>query len=498
MSGAAAEPTLRSRVTRGLAWKATSSGTLQLMRFAVGIVLAHLLSPHDYGVAGMVVVFSSLILIFSDLAFGSAVIQRQALTEDDRSTVFWTTAAVGLALTLVGIGLSGPVADFYGEPAVRPLFAAMSVSFVIAAVGSTQAALLTRDMSFRSLELRQIAAALVSGAAGITLAALGKGPWAIIAQQIASATVSTSLLWVASPWRPRFRYSRRSLRELSGYSGNVFGSRLLFYANRNADNMLVGRFLGPSALGAYSVAYNLMLVPISQIAIPVQDVLFPAFARMQHDLDALKAAWARANRLVAAIALPALGGLIVVAPDFVDVVLGKRWHPAVRVIQVLALVGMLQSVQGLNSSVLRAVDRTGALFRYSVVVTVASLTAFVVGLHWGVVGVATAYAISSAFVEPYYSRLTARSVGLSLIDFVRPLAGVAQAVVAMAACVLAARQLAIYGGVPTALRLVSLIVIGAVTYTLFCAWRAPEVVAEIRDLRRRRRRPQMTAAALVQ
>jgi O-antigen/teichoic acid export membrane protein len=262
--------------------------------------------------------------------------------------------------------------------------------------------------------------------------------------------------------------------------------------------MLVGRFLGPSALGAYSVAYNLMLVPISQIAIPVQDVLFPAFARMQHDLDALKAAWARANRLVAAIALPALGGLIVVAPDFVDVVLGKRWHPAVRVIQVLALVGMLQSVQGLNSSVLRAVDRTGALFRYSVVVTVASLTAFVVGLHWGVVGVATAYAISSAFVEPYYSRLTARSVGLSLIDFVRPLAGVAQAVVAMAACVLAARQLAIYGGVPTALRLVSLIVIGAVTYTLFCAWRAPEVVAEIRDLRRRRRRPQMTAAALVQ
>lgn len=486
MSDVAAPGSLRTKVTRGLGWKALSSTTVQLTRFAVGIVLAHLLSPHDYGLAGMVIVFSSLVLIFSDLAFGSALIYRPTLTEEDRSTVFWTSAIVGLALTLIGIGLSGPIASFYHAPAVRPLFAAMSISFLVASISSTQQALLTREMNFRSLELRQIAAAVASGAVGIALAADGKGAWAIIAQQVVTALVSTTLLWVASPWRPRLCYSWKALRELGGYSGNVFGSRLLFYGNRNADNMLVGRFLGASSLGAYSVAYNLMLLPISQISIPVQDVLFPAFSRIQDDLEALKEGWFRANRVIAAISLPTLAGLIVVAPDFVDVVLGHRWHSAIAVIQILAIVGILQSVQGLNSSVLRAVDQTAALFRYSVVVTVGSITAFAVGLHWGIVGVATAYVISSVIIEPYYSQLTARSVGLSLVDFVRPLMGVVQAVVVMALCVLCVREVGLRLGVADAPRLALSVLVGIAVYLPVCAWRAPEVMAEVRDVRRRR------------
>jgi O-antigen/teichoic acid export membrane protein len=486
MSEAAVVTPMRSRVTRGLAWKAASSSVLQVMRLIVGVILAHLLSPHDYGLAGMVIVFASLVLIFSDLAFGSALIHRPTLTEDDRSTVFWTSAAIGLVLTVTGIALSGPLAAFYGEPRVKPLFAAMSLSFFVASIASTQAALLTRDMNFRSLELRQMAAAVASGGVGITLALMGEGPWAIIAQQIAAATVSTALLWVASPWRPRLTFSWTSLRGLGGYSGNVFGSRLLFYANRNADNMLVGRFLGASSLGAYSVAYNLMLVPISQIAIPVQDVLFPAFARMQDDIEALKHAWFRANRVIAAISVPALLGLIIVAPDFIGVVLGHRWHSATPVIQILAFVGILQSVQGLNSSVLRAVDRTSALFRYSVVVSIASVTAFALGLHWGIVGVAAAYAISSGIVEPYYSWLTARSVGLSLVDFVRPLIGVFQASAGMAVCVLVLRELLLRADVPPAARLALLIGAGAAIYAILCSWRAPEVRDEVRDIRRRR------------
>jgi O-antigen/teichoic acid export membrane protein len=487
MSGDPTAGNLHACVTRGLAWKAASSSVLQLAKIIVAVILAHLLSPHDYGVAGMVIVFSSLVMIFSDLAFGSALIHRPIVTEEDRSTVFWTSALVGLVLMLSGIAMSGFVADFYREPAVRPLFAAMSVSFFVASIASTQAALLTREMNFRSLELRQMVAALVSGAVGITLAANGFGPWAIIMQQIAVVTASSALLWRVSNWRPRLKYSRTSLRNLGGYSGNVFGSRLLFYGNRNADNLLVGRFLGASALGAYSVAYNLMLLPISQIAIPVQDVLFPAFSRMQHDVEALKQVWFRANRVIAALALPTLAGLIVVTPDFVEVVLGRRWLAAVPVIQILAVVGMLQSVQGLNSSVLRAVDQTSALFRYSVVVLVASVTAFAVGLRWGIVGVATAYAISSAIVEPYYSRLTAHSVGVTLWGFVRPLLGVAQAVAGMALCVYVARRLALQVGVPVIPRFIMCVALGFAVYVPLCAWRAPEVRAEIQDVRRRRK-----------
>jgi O-antigen/teichoic acid export membrane protein len=483
LSTSATVTPLGTRVARGLAWKAASSGIGQALKFVVGITLARLLSPHDYGVAGMVIVFSSLILIFSDLAFGAALIQRHQVSEEDRSTVFWTSAAVGVLLTSIGVALSGPLASFYGEPAVAPLFAAMSISFFIASIASTQAALLTRAMNFRSLELRQMAAALVAGAVGITLAVMGKGPWAIIGQQIATVIVSTALLWSASRWRPRLTFSLSSLRSMGRYSANVFGSRLLFYGNRNADNLLVGRFLGPSALGSYSVAYNLMLLPLSNIAIPVQDVLFPAFSRMQGDIEALKQAWFRANRVIVAMTASALLGLIVVAPDFVDVVLGPRWRPAVPVIQILAVVGILQSVQGLNSSVLRAVNQTSALFKYSVVVTVASVSAFVLGLPWGIVGVAAAYAISSAIVEPYYSCLTARSVGLSLRGFVTPLLGVLQAVIGMGAAVLFARELMLSIGVPPVPRLLLEVGLGAAVYLPLLTWRAPEVALELRSAR---------------
>jgi O-antigen/teichoic acid export membrane protein len=476
---------LSNRVARGLAWKAGSSVALQGIRFVTAVTLAHLLSPHEYGLAGMVLVFASLILIFSDLAFGSALIHRPTLTEADRSTVFWTSVGAGLLLTLVGIALSGPIAGFYGEPEVQPLFAALSIGFVVTAVTATQTALLMREMDFRTLELRLVASAVAGGVVGITLAARGGGAWAIIGQQLAIALVSSMLLWAWTPWRPSLRFSMASLRDLAGYSGNVLGSRLLFYVNRNIDNVLVGRFLGPASLGAYQVGYNLMLIPVSQLAAPAQDVLFPAMARMQDDRKSLGEAWTRSVRLITSISIPALLGLIVTAPDFVDAILGQKWHSAVPVIQVLAWVGVLQSVQGMNSAVLRAVDRTGLLLRYSIVVSVASTVAFVAGLPWGIVGVAVAYAISSTLVEPYYAWMTARAADVPLRALLRAIRGVAIAAVAMAAVVLAVR-LGLSGTGPF-VRFAAEVAVGIATYAALLRRTDPEVSDEALRLWRRMR-----------
>ena len=467
-------------------WKAGSAVYLQLSRLVVAAILAHLLSPHDYGIAAMVLVFSSLVYVFADLAFGQALIQRATLTEADRSTVFWTSLGAGALLTLIGIGLSWPVAAFYGEPEVQPLFAALSLGFVIGAVASTQMALMQREMAFRALEVREIIATTAAAATGIVLAARGYGAWAIIGQQLVVAAVSAALVWSLSRWRPHFRFSLASLRDLGGYSANVLGSRLLFYGNRNIDNLLIGRFLGPAALGAYAVSYNIMLAPLSQISLPLQDVLFPAMSRMQDDHERITRTWLRANRLVGALTIPGMLGLIVVAPEFVGIVLGPKWDAAVPVLQILAWVGLLQSLQGLNGSVLRAVDRTGTLLRYSFIVLVVSTISFVAGLPFGVVGVAAAYAISSTLVEPYYTWLTARSVSASLWTVARAFSGVVQAAVAMLAAVLAVRFLLLDGsGLPDGLRLLAMIATGVVVYLPCLAWRAPEVVAELRELRRR-------------
>jgi O-antigen/teichoic acid export membrane protein len=493
---AAPPAALRENVIRGLAWKMTSLLVGQCARTVVTIVLARILAPHDYGVAAMVLVFSSLVAVFSDLALGAALVQRPELTEDDCSTVFWTALGAGAVFTLAGFALAGPIADFYGQPEVKWLFMAMSVSFVITSAATVQSTLLVRTMQFRSLEVRTMVSVVIGAAVGLWAALQGYGAWAIILQQVAGAFASTALLWAVTPWRPRFRYSVPALRSLAAFSANVFGTRLLFYVNRNVDNLLVGRFLGAASLGAYSIAYTIMLVPYNQVASPVQEVLFPAMSRMQDDLPRMAAGWLRSNRLIASISLPSLVGVAVVAPDLVDVVLGSKWSIATPVIQVLIWVGLLQSVQRLNSTVLQACDRTRDMLRYSVIVSVGSLAAFVIGLHWGVVGVAAAYALSSTVIEPYYTWLTTRALGISILDFGRALAGVVEACVVMGAAVLAARLALTHAGVATPARLGLEILVGIAVYLPVCRWREPLVEFEIRDVIAHRKASRAAAAAL--
>jgi O-antigen/teichoic acid export membrane protein len=480
---------LRSRVLRGVAWKAGSQTTLLLSRFVVALVLARLLTPAEFGLAAMVLVFSGFIVLFSDSALGTALIQRHRLTEDDRSTIFWLGLGLGVLLTLLGLALSGPIASLYGEPDVRPLFAVLSLSFVVSALGTTQAALLARELDFKSLELRQAAATLVGAGTGIGVALAGFGAWAIVTQQLAIAATSSLLLWVFSPWRPHARFSRRSLRELGGFGGTLFGQNLLYYLGRNLDNVLIGRYLGASALGAYALAYNVMLAPFHRIAGPIQQVLFPAFSQMQQQPARLADAWIRVSRLVGAVSMPALVGLIVVAPDFVTVVLGERWSDATPVLQILALVGLIQSLQALNGEVLLARGRAGTLLRFTVLWFAASLVAFVIGLQWGIVGVAACYAVACAIVEPVNALLTARSVATPLRRFVGALAGVALAAALMGGAVFVARELLVSQDVAPLLRLVALIVVGIAVYVPIVARTAPELREEIRGIRGRRSRP---------
>jgi O-antigen/teichoic acid export membrane protein len=482
----AAVPTFRSRVFSGLLWKVLSQTFSQLSGVAVAIILARLLRPHDYGVAAMVLVFAGLVPIFSDLALGAALVQRKELTEDDRSTVFWTSAGVGLLFTALGIAASWPVADFYGEPKVQPLFAALSTTFLLSSLGTTQNALLNRNLDFRALELRMMGGTAAGAIVGVVAALRGYGPWAILGQQIAAAGVSTILLWVFSSWRPSFRFSLASLRDLGGFSGNVFGTRILFYFNRNVDNILIGRYVGAAALGAYALSYNVMLSPLSRLASPIQEVLFPAFARIQDDVEKMRSVWLRVNRMVGALTVPGMVGLACVAPDLVRVVLGEKWHVAVPVIRILAWVGLLQSLQSLNSSILQACNRTRTLLRFSGIALASSLVAFVGGLHWGIVGVAVGYAISSSLVEPYYTALTARALGISPIAFWRNMWGIGLSAAVMGAGVLGARAGLLALGVPAGARLPVLILVGFVVYVPAAFVLAPRVVDEVRELRARR------------
>jgi O-antigen/teichoic acid export membrane protein len=484
---------IRSRVLRGLVWVAASQVGLQLTRTAVAICVARLLTPEEYGLAALALVFASLVLVFSDMAMGAALIQRKELSALDRDTAFWVTVGGGVVFTILGVLLAGPISKLYGEPDVKPLLIALSGMFVFTALGATQQSLMLRDMDFRRVELLPMLGALAGGIAGVTLAFMDAGAWAIIAQQLATALATTLLVWVRSQWRPRFRFSRQSLRDLGGFSAYMLGHRMLFYLQMNADRFLIGRFLTTSALGAYAIAYNTIVQPSARLGGPLQRVFSPAFSRIQDEPERIAATWARVSRILAAISVPALAGLIVVAPDFVHVILGDQWSSAIPVVQVLAVVGIVQALQSLHVDILMARGRGKTIFRFSIIMCGAHVTAFAVGLQWGVVGVAASFAISTCLVETHLTVLAARALGVSPMVFIRAVAGAFQAAAGMCAAVFLVRVGLIDAGVAAPLRLLACIAVGAVVYAVLLMWREPELLRDVRGIIARRR----TASASV-
>jgi O-antigen/teichoic acid export membrane protein len=480
-------PDLRHRVMRGLLWVGASQAGGQLTRALVAIFIARLLTPDEYGLAALALVFATLVMVFSDLALGAALIQRKTLSEVDRDTAFWTTLIAGVLFAAAGVALSGPIASLYGQPDAQPLLLVLSLSFVVSAFGATQQNLMLRDMDFRRVEVLPMIGGLVGGVAAVVAAVYGAGAWAIIVQYVGAVLVTTLLVWVRSSWRPRLAWSWASLKDLGGFSAYMLGQRLLFYLQANGDRFLIGRGLGTSALGVYAVAYNTMLVPASKLGGPLQRVFSPAFSRIQDQPERIAATWARVARLIAAVSVPALAGLVIVAPDFVPLVLGSHWEEAVPVVQILAWVGIVQAVQVINMDILLARGRARTMFRFAVVVTVSHLIAFGIGLQWGVIGVAAAYAISTTLVEPAQTVLAARALHVSPMIFVRAIFGVFQAAAGMALGVLAIRMALVDAGVPAEARLAICIATGVVVYAALCFWRVPELAAEARDLLSRRR-----------
>lgn len=471
---------LGSRIRSGLAWTAGSQIVLQASRMVVALVLARLLAPHEWGLAAMVLVVSSFVVVFTDSALISALIQRRDLRDEDKSTVFWLSAVVGVLLMLGGFALSGPLAAFYGEPEIRPLFVALSVGFFVSSLRTTQTALLLREMEFRALELRQMGATLVGAVVGLSVAFAHYGAWAIIWQQLAETAMMLLLLWVATPWRPSSTFSGASVRRLGGFTGNLFAENLLYQAGRNLSNLLIGRFLGAASVGAYVLATNVILVPFSRIAAPLQHVFFPAFSQLSGNRERMADIWIRATRMVALISIPSLVGLAITAPEFVRVVLGPRWSEATPVIQILTIVGLIQSLQTLSGEVLLALGRANWLFRFTIVWFVGTVAAFAVGLQWGIVGVAACLAGVTVLVEPLRTYLASRALGISPWRFVHALAGISQAAALMGVAVLGARTMLVEAGVPPFVRLIVLAALGVGVYVAGCLWRAPEVTSELR------------------
>ena len=466
-----------SAFASGMGWKLTTQVVTQVTRLGVAVLLARLLSPFEFGVAGLALVFAPLAYTFTDL--GAALVQQRDQTEEDRSTAFWMSIAIGGVLTVVGIAAAGPIARFYGEPEVKDLFMVLSGSFILTAAATTHSALLHRQMAFRRIELANMVSVLGASVVAVTVALLGGGAWAIVLQLVANSALLLALLWMASPWRPSRRFSWGSVRALWAFTAHNLGANLLHYLERNADNLLIGRVLGPTALGIYSIAYNLMLYPVTRFADPIHQVLFPLLSRIQGDDPRVCRIWLRVTRAVAAVVAPTMAGLIILAPEVVAVLLGPKWVDAVPVIQILAGAGLVYAVRAASTSVLLSKGRADVLFRFGLVSATVLVTGFVVTVSWGVEAVALSFTGSFVLLTPVLVMLAAREVGLRPRAYVTNLVGVTVATLVMAVVAVPLRALLVAADVESFLVLVTVVLAAAAVYLPLCMRLVPDLRTEI-------------------
>lgn len=338
----------------------------------------------------MVTGFMSLV---SNLGFGSALVQREELREGHVTGGFWASLGLGVVLAVLAVASAPFVSGFFGEPAVAPVLASLSTVFVLGAVTAAPKSLLQRRMDFESLAKLEIPALVIGGAAAIGLAWAGAGVWSLVTRRLATPILEAALVWGFVAWRPRLHFPTKAVRELVGYSLNLTGFNLVNYWARRADDLLIGRIMGSASLGLYNRAYQLMLLPISQIIGAISRVIFPALSSLQGDLGRMRRMYLRVVRVVSMIAFPIMAGLAVLTDAFVIGVLGEQWTGAIRVIRILCLVGMIQTLANPTGWIYKATGRTDWMMWWGVGGGGVLIASIVVGVWLGSIEtVAWAYA----------------------------------------------------------------------------------------------------------
>ncbi|MEJ2558700.1 MAG: lipopolysaccharide biosynthesis protein [Anaerolineae bacterium] len=345
---------LRQEAVKGVVWSIIQKWGRAAISTATFMALARLLSPDAFGLVALASVFTAFVEIFLDQGFSAAIVQRADLEREHLDTAFWITVLGGGLLTVGGIAASGLVAALFAEPRLAPILMWLSLSFVLSALSSTQSAILQRELAFKSLAARSLAATTVGGVAGISMAIAGFGVWSLVGQNLANGLAGAIVLWRASDWRPGFNLSRQHYKELFSFGVSVVGNNILKVLVRRSDDFLIGYFLGPTLLGYYTIGYRLLLVIIRLVTGIINAVAFPTFSRLQRDPKRMLRAFYNVTQYTSLLAFPVFSGLAALAPELVPALFGEKWAPSIPVMQVLALIGILQSVLFFNGSVMRA------------------------------------------------------------------------------------------------------------------------------------------------
>ena len=455
---------LAVQATRGVFWVGGGQVILQIIQVATMVLLARLLIPEYFGLIGMAMVFVGIAQLIADFGLGSAIVQTKAVNPAVLSSAFWLNGTVGLALMVLAVAAAPFVAAFYENPEIEDLVMALAVTLFASALNAVPHAILYKAMNFAALAKARVVSASFGSAVAIAMAASGFGVWSLVAQPIIGAVVNLALTWRQARWLPRLAYSFQAVKPLVGFSAAVLGNSLLHYASRNADHLLIGRYLGSQSLGYYAMAYQLMMYPMNQVASVIIRVLFPTLSQLQDDMDQFRRAYLKSVSVITFVTFPMMLGLFAVTPDFILVVFGEKWQPMENVLRILSIAGLIQSATTGLSTILFAMGRTRLIIVLAVVASALFISAIVVGLRWGIEGVAAAYTTVFLVFSEFFLAYVFRIVGIKLADFHRALARPAIAAAIMFASVILLEIVLRVPPIEPAVRLATCVAAGIVVY----------------------------------
>ncbi len=451
---------LAAQSIKGVFWSAVERFSLQGVQFVIGVILARLLSPSDFGMIGMLTIFLSISQIFVDCGFSNALIRKKDVSSADYGTAFTVNFLISCVCFAL-LFISAPfVSDFYKMPELESVMRVISLSILINALFTVHKAKLTKNVDFKTQSKVSFLAAAISGALGISLAYCDFGVWSLVWQNISNAGLNLVFFTILLKWFPRPCINRASFNELFGFGSKLLVSSLIHSVYSNMYNIVIGRCFTAAKLGFYTRADHLAAFPSSNVASILNRVTYPILSKLQDDPDKLLDVYKKYLQLSCFFVFPLMMGLCALAKPVIILLLGEKWDGAIFLMQILCLGLMFDPICNINLNVLYVKGRSDLVLRLEIIKKTIAVAILIVSLYYGLVGMCVGraiYGVISTFLNMIYTK---RFINLSMVQQIRLIVPAYLLSVFMAACV--------YGGASIvgaySLQLLVGVAIGVIVY----------------------------------
>lgn len=399
------DPTLKNKTIRGMVWNLIDKFGSYLISFVIGVVLARILMPSDYGIIGMLSIFFALSELFVNSGFSQALIQKKDRTEVDYSTIFYFNLAVAIIFYLILFLLAPAISEFFKTPQLIILTRILSLNIIINSFALVQQTRLTIKLDFKMQAIISLTAVIISGTAGLFSAYKGLGVWALVIQSITGALIRTSLMFYLGKWSPALVFNYTTFTGLFRFSSKLLGAGLIAKLFDNIYSLIIGKTFSVNDLGYFTRAKQYPELLSSTMTSVLQGVSFPVLASLQDNHERLISVYARLMRMTVFITIPSLVLLALLSGPFIRLLLTEKWSPAIPLLQWLCLARMITPISALNMNILNAIGRSDLFFKVDLSkIPLAAVALFItvpLGLKAIVIG-NFAITIISFFINSYF------------------------------------------------------------------------------------------------